>query len=99
MHTPTFTGIASWMSNIHVFHGPIQIYLLSFMKVSIYISGDSDKENRSVSISTASSQDVESVVSEKISSFGIEIQHHMQASNLFDFNDNYIIVILMSFKI
>lgn len=44
-----------------------------------YKTSDDDKENMSISISTASSQEVESVVSEKISSFGVEIQNHMQA--------------------
>lgn len=50
------------------------------------IVGDDDKENMSISISTASSQEVESVVSEKISSFGVEIQNHMQANYLLKFD-------------
>ncbi|XP_061175567.1 synaptonemal complex protein 2-like [Saccostrea echinata] len=44
-----------------------------------YKRGDDEKENMSISVSTASSQEIESVVSEKISSFGIEIQNQMQA--------------------
>lgn len=52
---------------------------------SLIIVGDDDKETMSISISTASSQDVESVVSEKISSFGVEIQNHMQANYLLIF--------------
>lgn len=53
---------------------------------SLIIVGDDDKETMSISISTASSQDVESVVSEKISSFGVEIQNHMQANYLLIFD-------------
>ncbi|XP_062612315.1 synaptonemal complex protein 2-like [Saccostrea cucullata] len=54
-------------------------WLRGIQTMQQYKKGDDEKENMSISVSTASSQEIESVVSDKISSFGIEIQNQMQA--------------------